>query len=87
MFLATYKNLLMPTILDHSQIIEPTLELCSLLMDEVINSGENNSAIGCNKRAIFTLNDLEDTEKTIEVSDNLMVNNFFKIKLIFLSIF
>lgn len=68
----------MPTILDQSQIIEPTLELCSQLLDEVIKSGENNSAIGCNRRAIVTLNDLEEFEKTIEVSDNLMVFNYLK---------
>lgn len=69
----------MPTILDHSQIIEPTLELCSQLMNVVIESGENNSAIGCNRRAIDTLSDLEELDKTIEVSDNLMVciNLFF----------
>lgn len=67
----------MPSILDHSQIIEPTLELCSQLMNVVIKSGENNSAIGCNQRAIDTLNDLEELEKTIEVSDNLMVIYLF----------
>lgn len=67
----------MPTILDHSQIIEPTLELCSQLMNVVIKSGEKNSAIGCNTRALDTLNDLQESlEKTIEVSDNLMVIYF-----------
>lgn len=65
----------MPIILNHSEIIEPTLELCSQLMNVVIKSGEKNSAIGCNTRAINTLNDLLELEKTIEVSDNLMVIN------------
>lgn len=68
----------MPTVLDQSQIIEPTLELCSQLLNEVIKSGEKNSAIGCSKRAIDTLNSLEASEKTIEVSDNLMVFNYLK---------
>lgn len=63
----------MPIILNHSEIIEPTLELCFQLMNVVIKSGENNSAIGCNTRAINTLNDLQELGKTIEVSDNLMV--------------
>jgi len=44
-------------------------------MDVVIKSGEQNSAIGCNIRAIETLNNLQGLEKTIEVSDNLMVIN------------
>lgn len=59
--------------MDHSQVVEPTLELCFHLMNVVIKSGEKNSAIGCYKRAIDTLNDLQQFEKTIEVSDNLMV--------------
>jgi hypothetical protein len=63
----------MSTIVDHSQIIEPTLELCSQLMNVVIKSGEKNSAIGCNTRALDTLNDLQELEKSIEVSDNIMV--------------
>lgn len=73
----------MPTILDHSQIIEPTLELCSQLMNVVIKSGEQNSAIGCNIRAIETLSNLQELEKTIEVSDNLMVINECLLKIKF----
>lgn len=73
-----YKIALLPIILDSSQIIEPTLELCSQLMNVVIKSGEKNSAIGCNTRAINTLKDLQELEKTIEVSDNLMVIIFQK---------
>lgn len=69
----------MKIILDHSQIIEPTLELCSQLMNVVIKSGEKNSAIGCNTRAIDTLNDLQELEKTIEVSDSLMVIHILKL--------
>ncbi|XP_026807089.1 E3 ubiquitin-protein ligase UBR4 isoform X1 [Rhopalosiphum maidis] len=69
----SYKNVLMPTILDHSQIIEPTLDLCLQLINVVIKSGEKNSAIGCNTRAVDTLNDLQELEKTIEVSDSLML--------------
>lgn len=65
-------------VLDQSHIIEPTLELCSQLLNVVIKSGQNNSAIGCNQRAIDSLNCLEESEKTIEVSDNLMVFNYFK---------
>lgn len=68
----------MPTILDHSQIIEPTLDLCQQLINVVIKSGEKNSAIGCNTRAVYTLNDLQELEKTIEVSDSLMVIFFFQ---------
>lgn len=64
---------MLPLILDHSEIVEPALELCSQLMNVVIKSGEKNSAIGCNKRAIDTLNNLQQFEKTVEVSDNLMV--------------
>lgn len=67
----------MPIILDHSQIIEPTLELCCQIINVVIKSGEKNSAIGCNTRAIDTLNDLQEIEKNIEVSDNLMVIYLF----------
>lgn len=67
----------MPTILDHSQIIEPTIDLCIDLINLVIHSGEKNSAIGCNTRAVDTLNDLQELGKTIEVSDSLMVINFF----------
>lgn len=68
----------MPIILDHSQIIEPTLELCCQIQNVVIKSGEKNSAIGCNIRALDTLNDLQELEKTIEVSDNIMVNYIIK---------
>lgn len=68
----------MPTISDHSQIIEPTLDLCLQLINIVIKSGEKNSAIGCNTRAVDTLNDLQELEKTIEVSDSLMVIYFSK---------
>lgn len=63
----------MSILMDHSQIIEPTLDLCNHLMGPVISSGERNSAIACNTRALHTLNDLQELEKTIEVSDNLMV--------------
>lgn len=74
----------MSIILDHSQIIEPTLELCCQILNVVIKSGEKNSAIGCNTRAIDTLNDLQEIEKNIEVSDNLMVIYlFFKNKIYF----
>jgi len=78
--LASYRHLLLPIILDHSQIIEPILELCSQLMNVVIKSGELNSAIGCNTRAIEALNDLQELEKSIEVSDNLMVINEYCLK-------
>jgi len=71
----------MPTILDHSQIIEPTLDLCLQLINVVIKCGEKNSAIGCNTRAVDTLNDLQELEKTIEVSDSLMVIYFSKNKI------
>lgn len=74
----------MSTIVDHSQIIEPTLELCSELMKVVIKSGEKNSAIGCNTRALDTLNDLQQLEKSIEVSDNIMVITFSEINIKFL---
>lgn len=47
-------------------------------MNVVIKSGEKNSAIGCNTRAINTLKYLQELEKTIEVSDNLMVIIFFQ---------
>lgn len=69
----------MLTIMDHSQIIEPTLELCSQIMNVVVKSGERKSAIGCNTRALDTLIDLQQLEKSIEVSDNLMVFIFSKI--------
>lgn len=71
----------MLTILDHPQIIEPTLELCSQLMKIVIKSGEKNSAIGCNTRALDSLSDLQELEKSIEVSDNLMVFKLSKINI------
>lgn len=72
----------MPTILDHTQIIEPTLDLCLQLINVVIKSGEKNSAIGCNTRAVDTLNDLQELEKTIEVSDGLMVIKYSKKEII-----
>ncbi|VVC25973.1 Hypothetical protein CINCED_3A011321 [Cinara cedri] len=69
----TYKEVLIPIIMDQTQIIEPTLELFNHLMNPVILSGEKNSAIACNTRAIHALNDLQEFEKTIEISDNLML--------------
>ncbi|XP_050533339.1 E3 ubiquitin-protein ligase UBR4 [Daktulosphaira vitifoliae] len=69
----TCSNTLIPIIFDQTQIVEPTLDLCTQLMSIIIKSAEKNSAIGCNTRAIKTLNELKNLEKTIEVSDNLML--------------